>query len=99
MKKVEKKVVESVVDNLSLSTNTTWTTGEVEVWAKWARRMRDTIHNSNRTLRGLLETEDEERISNEDMFEILSWLDEHGYLTESAGVIYKHMKESINDEL
>ena len=99
MKKVEKNVVASVVENLSISTQTSWSSGEVEVWAKWARRMRDTIQASNRTLRGLLETEDEERISNDDMFEILSWLDGHGYLSESAGVIYKHMKESINDEL
>ena len=57
MDATEKKVLKTVSENLKQSTKTDWRNGDVEVWADWAKKMRNTINNSTALLDSLLTEE------------------------------------------
>jgi len=60
MNATEKAVLKTAIDNLEKSTVTSWSNGELDVWAPWARKMRDTIKNNTAILKSIMEVPDDE---------------------------------------
>lgn len=82
MNKVEKKIVETVVNNLHITRGTSWSSGDLDQWSKWAKRMQAAIDNNVPILRTLIEASDEKEDDKDfvELFNQLLWLEEEGYL-------------------
>jgi hypothetical protein len=60
MDTIEKKVLKSICANLRGSAATNWKTGDLEMWAEHAKRMKITINDSVSLIEKLIEDDDEE---------------------------------------
>lgn len=58
MKKSEKELIKSLANELSKSTITDWTSGDLAKWSAWAGKMRDTINTSVSILKTMANSED-----------------------------------------
>ena len=58
MDTTEKKVLKSLCKNLSDSTVTSWVQGYMDDWTKFARTMKNTIHNSVNIIEELIKEDD-----------------------------------------
>lgn len=56
----ERKVLTKICNRLRRVSRVDWETGNVNDWADWAKRMRDTIRSTYDTLEGLVEGSEEE---------------------------------------
>lgn len=60
MKNSEKQLIKALANELSKSTRTDWTTGDLSIWSSWAKKMRDTITTSVGVLNTMADNSDDE---------------------------------------
>lgn len=59
MTSTEKSVLKKTMEGLKKSSIVTWKEGNINDWAEWANRMRNTINTSSLIIEGLLEADTE----------------------------------------
>jgi hypothetical protein len=59
MKNSEKQLIKTLANELSKSTRTDWTTGDLSIWSSWAKKMRDTITTSVGVLNTMVDNKDD----------------------------------------
>ncbi len=60
MKNSEKQLIKALANELSKSTRTDWTSGDLSTWSSWAKKMRDTITTSVGVLNTMADNSDDE---------------------------------------
>ena len=59
MNATEKIILKQIIENLEISTKTKWTSGYLDDWTEYAKKMHHAIRNNNNILKSLLTTPDE----------------------------------------
>lgn len=57
MSNTNKEILTNIANTLDQATTVGWSRGDFEDWAKWARRMRDTINSVTPNLRTIANTQ------------------------------------------
>ena len=98
MNKTEEAIVRATMENLKKARVTEWTSGGLDQWSTWAKKMRDTIIASDSTITALLDASGDEDSKNGDsdlayIFNLLIKLEDMGALNDDAEVIFRQIIE------
>jgi len=103
MENTQKQIIKNIVDSLNESTRTSWTSGNLDQWTTYGRRMKDTIQSVTPILStistGLDEPMSKEKTYTEQdigiaMQRVLEWMnDDCNEIKTISDLVKSHLKD------